>query len=489
MEEVGPLAKTLRMAAKSILCYNMTMPSHRHFVALPIVVLCFSLVFGLNQALVPAHAGAVSMGLANEVIVPGSQQSVVRTPVPGMIIIAESDTDAQFVADEMMLQLTRGSILIRTDSVVRGQLGERQYAGLLGSFALSSDEAGSTLVAIDTLILLKDSMGQMILSPGFQAYIAHGTSPADDPVISSVPATWMADKLAVLSDAETQASPDHSAASTLNKRELSLDLQGEILSADQLGRALGTVGRVDPALKRILALRLSADPRVAREDTVLAAELSRGEFAADTARTIVNLAASGRLLPDAVVKAWGVLSEHSALQSPAVTLSLLLPRASAFPSAFEEQGFPLHAQLWQQVIGHLLTFTESLLSAEDARALQPLIHETERSLIGIRTDQIADSSSESSTVSSASPYAGDATADAHAVLTQRGAMVGPATAFRSLSPTSSSVRITDIYFATKSGDHAFSFTLDLTKKTVSDIEQNGERLPNALRLEQFLNSM
>ena len=67
---------------------------------------------------------------------------------------------------------------------------------------------------------------------------------------------------------------------------------------------------------------------------------------------------------------------------------------------------------------------------------------------------------------------------------QAGALFVPSTTLEATAPQT--VKITNLIFATQTGEHSFTFTLDVAKEHVSGIQKNGQTFPLGLPLQRFI---
>ena len=166
-------------------------------------------------------------------------------------------------------------------------------------------------------------------------------------------------------------------------------------------------------------------------------------------------------------------------------LAAYMPVLAEVSRNFAETGYPERAQHYRNFILSLGETYHDQLSAETQMFLDALLHQD---IADIKTPALQDTPEQpSAPVQKPEPIPPEVgeklRSEAREKMRQAGAVFSTQTAFTPVSPTS--VRVTDIIFATSTTDRNLTFVWDMSKDEIRDITTSGKILPFPLTFAQF----
>ncbi len=431
----------------------MHIESHRHWIAVPLVLTVALLLIGidaLSAARLPSDVpdGRVLTGTFREPEIEG---------------ILSENARAMIVHDRTVL-LQEGELIARAEPVGRVRIGDLHVLFFLGSAGVIAQTGGVDIVALDTPVLLSQEHGSMMLPAGMQVRI--GNDDASFPSPRRVPALWKNAALKRLS------SLDASSASPGFTRE----------EIDALFARAGEES--SPAASEILAITLGAKVYAPEDGERVLAPLVRS---ARHPLTLAVALASSLLTADRpphneTLSLLHELSLGGASLDVQGAVRDLLPLLEALHTRIDDR-FPLSQKRMREQYADFLAFLEPLLIATGDEEL----HRTLLTAQGRIAPQ-ARSETVRSDIDDAALHEPDSVLSAaRRLLREHGFLLSVRTETVFRAPRYAEVR--GVFLSTAHGDRELSFLLDPVEGTAKSIVIDGVKQPNAVPLAALASSL
>ncbi len=371
----------------------------------------------------------------------------------GVSVLLEEDAVVSAVNESgSILRLKKGSILLASTSHST-VVAHAARVDLLGASAyLHTDDTHLTVAALHAPVLVTASSAAWIIPEGFQINL---TAPFTHGSIAPVPSFWLSQKRARL---------------VVPPADFSLQSLAQV--HQQIASGSGT------PLASLLALRLVQDVQEDDVSAFLTDVLARDSVIADLEMSILRTALSARRpLPAPLLTFLEKRLTTRIIAHPA-NLLFIAPVLTEIRTWFIEQGFPRSAETWQSVQERLTTLGMPLLSRDEQNQLRIM-----KGPVHPRASQTG------VTVINAVPmHPADAERLARSALMNAGILFMVDTSFSPVAEQPGKIHVTNLFYS-GSHDHTFDLIYDTATTSVSRIVLDGQRLPNALPLQEFIASL
>ncbi len=475
---------------------------HRHFVALPLFLLCFAAVAGVN-ALLPASA----IGLQPFLPFIAQHDETIRSTIASLTLTAESSvrTDVM-IAD---VQLLHGEATVETQGAARITAGDVRVVAFAGKIFVLRENDQVTVVALKNPAIVRIADGQMVLLPEHYQYIVQAKDDAIQGKLVAVPAQWFT--LQNRSQKNEQRVSNGDALPTYSSTLSVDDLMSQSDSAKTSGHSQMTqYSRTDSAfliagiLKKqfapeqerslLAALAQQFDPQAAilvdfvlsRLRDVHLTQLSLVlPLTLDDRQVALAIGAhaggTDHPLSVSFVSTWETAARHMAAMQPLESVSELLPSVAGLPARFDDAGYPQYALSWRQAIDSFMAFVEPLLSSSQRVELTPVLRSV--GVNGTENGAVRQSEGHASSFSMTDAQRQAIIDRVRTALLDAGAMETVYTTYDVID--AEMVRVSQISFSSKTGDSVFAFTMNASSNALSAIVRDGVVLPNTLDLQRF----
>ncbi len=451
---------------------------HRHFVALPLTILLMLAVAGF-QSVLPVGAADVSGA-------PTVRFKTDATPLDfqvGWILSGMLERDVALRVDESgeHTELLKGQALIKSTGLTELSMGKLKVHALAASYAALHGDTSSTVVPLTAPVIVTSGEDIAVVVPGMQISI----NSLGKMTSSTVPPDWYAERLEALKLLPEIVIPpaDESNAQVQLAHFLA---DGGRITAVALSSAEATARLLDPSgvVSELLFLRLLQEAQWTDEDAsrVLADNISQDRFLASELVPTLPLLVATLLKPvsDRQIQVWEKSALSLGITDSAAIISVF-HRFSGFPQGLARAGYPRQSLLWQHAFYSVGTILGTTLSGKQRTDL-------EADLAIITRGDNVDAHIENTVQSMPGPTThwseAELTAIVFEILLSRGVLIASTLQLASDTPTQT-VRVTGVFIAEQGTDTAYAFTVDVSRKLITDIIRDGKKLPNAVPTDVF----
>jgi hypothetical protein len=481
--------------------------SHRHLIALPLMLLGMTAVAAVNTVL-PASA---DMRVTSQEWSFRSEAAAKDFSVP-LVVAGRIDPNStlSFENGGRILRLDQGVMHVRAFGVVTLRVRDAMVTTVATDITVIAEPEAATFVAINAPVLVTKGERTWIVPPMKQLRLG-----ASEGRLIAVPSDYLARERTIyaalpsldasisITDAEEidqLSSTSFSGALTLlasrTSSIISADAASQLLakalssdsnfSPDRMAFVFALAKKVDPVtVPSLLALRLMSEgPRVlpASSPIVVQELFASSPFQADLP-TVIPFLASEMLKPliSGIPNQWATMLLGKATVDPSAALAAIhKDDVLSLPDRYRTAGYPEQARLWEEAIQRVAVVLSPLLSPDQRQMLErDQVSSLHREL------ETVQSSVQSSEPSMPSFTDEELITRTHVFLSMHAVLQSTLTTIVIDQEHIDCVRIGGVFLPEGGKDVPYAFTYDIAGNLVRDIVRNGVRLPNSLTPEKF----
>lgn len=451
----------------------MHQPKHRHFVALP------ALVVGLGF-LTAVHTMRSSVAGPDRGMTVHRSESELRiidlSPVTAMVLREQSEAHTDKETGEITVR--RGEVAIRTASYVHVHAGPVSAHAVGGGLSVLMTDTETSIIALTVPVFVESGQTEIVIPPGYSHTVRGGSA-----TLASVPTEWVSTRMQAFPTRSIGSDTDASTQFALLLRDPLLVTSPVLRETTEALTALS--GRTD--LSSLVAFSFLSLGTPFAEDA--AEEIQRTMLRSDAVRDTlpVTLAKLSRFsaepLPETLLTLWpDELVRLSTHNLPLALDALLL--GSEAVEQFAQRGFPTQSDLWERAVRTASPILRSV--ASDERQESRITAAT--SAITAARFPLQAALTSPATDRPAAPSAVDPVElllRTRAMLVERGVLQTPSTEVTLDDARPGLARVTSVFKEEQGTLVSYSFSFDPWTDTVSFIERDGVQLANQVSGAQF----
>jgi|GEM_PF-3627278 len=318
----------------------MTTPRHRHFVALPLLGAMFLVLTGVNIALRSTSIGSTVTTLHG-----AENIRTIRLSSLTSLALTE-DAEVTLEKESETVTVRTGEVLMRSMGVASLRLSHGVTAHVLnGALAVVQSSDETTVVALNSPVLIESGNGPVILPPGHQQVFGASARP-----ITSVPTDWLLVRLQRFPEesfvARVRDDPNTTLASFL--RSPSLANAESLKDAQVLAELLLPIASARPLFAfAVVASGRSLDTESEQAVRTLILESPSRDAIATTITHIAKSTTSP--IPATIITLWSDEVVRLATHSTSSAVNALTEGAEVSVRALA-LGFPVQAERWEHAV-------------------------------------------------------------------------------------------------------------------------------------------
>lgn len=439
--------------------------AHRHFIALP-VVLVFCGMFVSLQSDLKAASLLHFLTKPQEL---STKAEPMQLTLSDQLTITLGAHSALIEHSETEIELLQGSAHVTAQRFAKITTSQEDIYVIGGSIFLVKQNGTLTIAALNAPVFIAEGKVQRLLATGYQLSIDSGATLRTS-VLSALPLPWLADQKESISKVQASAfdliDSEESALNALIALPLAEQSQEQSQLFLSSVRSLSTEKNID-VFASVRLLGYMQEP--AGNDVLVAALAGSSVDAHSFAHGLLVMTKNGQILPDLALKHMGELTKRAAVSNPLLAGKDLLSLIDAIIVQYEVKGFPLYVGSMKEIRKQFLALLKPLLTADQMKRLT--------------SKEIENNTAETSDVSE-NPILVEA---AKELFVKYG--MDFTVESECMEVADWSVRCTGLFFSGKTDEHLIDFTITAPSGKVSDIVLDGQLQPNALPLDVFLNTL
>lgn len=456
--------------------YGASRGKHRHFVALPLLVLGCTMVVVVNAAM-PLSA-SLPLSKLNADITAGDSDQVIAIELRVSGILDQGGV-LRIQRDGHSALLLHGTVSLASEDITELALPNGvSLFSIGGAVTVIRDDHYSTVVALRGPVGIVTEANRYLLPTGYQLRIDN----ENGVLMSAVTDAWREKSLKRIPDATGIEMQEDVRAEELQ----------ELLHADgrwtleRAQNALRLTEEIDTKqiLSKLLALKLltvspSLDPEAA---SLLQKELLEEEWTHEALVFALPRQVLTTLhpVPSPLLDPWAEYAIRSGLRDMD-SMTILLREAHLLPMKLDEAGYPIQSKQWEKALEKVLSVLQGTADKKNAPDLQMF-----RTTLTLRGNP-------GSMLSSAASYdSSESGIPVEELLYRTRQMLREHQVLMSgtthLEPDSrATIKVTGVFLpsAETGSDASYEFSYDPEKKIFSNIIRNGQKLPNSVSEELF----